>query len=210
MIKIYYTYFKEQLSEPSFGRYLDCLPHEMQKKIMRFRFWQDSQASLFGKLLLSRGLADLGLFYHLSEIKYTSYGRPYFSNGIDFNISHSGGFIACAFTTTGKIGIDIEEVRPISIQDFRNIFHDDEWNDITTSSHVEHVFFHYWTIKEAIVKADGKGLNIPLKKIFVKNEETVLDGAVWYYQNISLQDNYIVKIASDKQLKNVESIQLKF
>lgn len=210
MIKVYYTYFKDQLNEPTFSRYLSLLPQEMQHKVARFRLWQDAQSSLFGKLLLSRGLADLGLPYHLSEIEYTTYGRPYFNNGIDFNISHSGGCIACAFNTTGKIGIDIEEVRPVGIQDFQSLFHEDEWSDITTSDNTSHTFFHYWTAKEAIVKAEGKGLNIPLKKILVKNEESVLDDVTWYYQNISLHDNYMVKIASDRKITDIESIQLDF
>lgn len=210
MVKVYYTYFKEQLNEPLFAKYLGLLPQEMQQKIVRFRHWQDSQASLFGKILLSRGLADLGLSYPLSEIKYTNYGRPYFNQEIDFNISHSGGCIACAFTTTGKIGIDIEEVRPVGIQDFKSIFHEEEWSDITTSAHADYTFFHYWTTKEAIVKAEGTGLNIPLKKILVKNEASVLNDVTWYHQSISWYENYMVKIASDRKLTDIESIHLTF
>lgn len=210
MVKVYYTYFKEQLKEPLLTSYLGLLPEEMQQRIARFRFWQDAQASLLGKLLLSRGLSDLGLSYPLSEIKYTTYGRPYFNNGIDFNISHSGGCIACAFTTIGKIGIDIEEVRPIGIADFKSIFHEEEWSDITTSDCTEYTFFHYWTTKEAIVKAEGTGLNIPLKKILVKSEQSVLNDVAWYHQSISLYDNYMVKIASDRKLTDIQSIHLSF
>ncbi|MDR2383938.1 MAG: 4'-phosphopantetheinyl transferase superfamily protein [Prevotellaceae bacterium] len=29
-------------------------------------------------------------------------------------------------------------------------------------------FYDYWTIKESVIKAEGRGLSIPLKNIFVK------------------------------------------
>lgn len=203
MIRIYYTSFHTPLHTAAFADYLNAFPFEIQKKILRFRKWQDAHASLFGKLLLKKGLQDLHKDANLFAMKYTGYGRPYFENGIDFNISHSGNHIVCAFADRGSIGIDIEEVKPIAVEDFKGIFIEEEWLNILVADDPSRTFFRYWTAKESIVKALGIGLNAPLKQVHIREETASLGGSIWYCKNISLFENYMLHIAFDQKPDNI-------
>ncbi len=80
---------------------------------------------------------------------------------LDFNISHSGNRVVCILSTQGRVGIDLEETGDIAIDDFQSQFTTAEWAAITGSSMPLQTFYHYWTAKESLIKADGKGLQIP-------------------------------------------------
>ncbi len=65
-------------------------------------------------------------------------GKPFIKQNVYFNVSHSNNFVALAFSKN-EIGIDIEKIRPIK----RGVIK--KYNlDLKT-----------WTIKEAIIKANG-------------------------------------------------------
>jgi len=210
MLTIYHTSFEGPLHPAVFSKHLDALPVEISHKISAFRRWQDAHASLLGKLLLKQGLEELGINGDLSEMKYTYYGRPYLDKVMDFNISHAGSHIVCAFADKGKIGIDIELVKPMSIEVFKDIFHEEEWNHIMTSADRYHTFYYYWTAKESIVKAEGGGLNIPLKKILVGEGKASLGPQEWYFKNIPLFENYILQVASDEKPGEIQLRKLFF
>ncbi len=85
----------------------------------------------------------------LNHLSYTKFGRPYLDNSrIDFNISHSGDYVVCAVTTHGRIGIDIEKIKPIDLFDFERYMTPQEWNAIRDSVEPYHTFYSYWTKKE--------------------------------------------------------------
>jgi 4'-phosphopantetheinyl transferase len=201
MIKIYVSSYKNKLNDLDFFRYLNQFPLEVKEKILRFRKWEDRQASLYGKLLLKKALKDLGIESGLTNLKYSEYGRPYLENNTDFNISHSGYVVVCAISTDGKIGIDIEEIKPTSIFDFKKQFSDEEWKIIVTSGNAYFWFYYYWTAKEAVIKADGKGLSVPLENIIIIDDKTQLGQTLWFIKSIILYDNYILHVASDKVIK---------
>jgi 4'-phosphopantetheinyl transferase len=82
-------------------------------------------------------------------------GVPLPANGWHWSVAHKPGFVA-GVVGPGPIGIDIEPVR----QRTRNLFskiagpaewrlgHEDAW----------HLFYRFWTAKEAVLKAVGAGL----------------------------------------------------
>ena len=92
--------------------------------------------------------------YHLNE-----YGKP-ISNNKYFNISHSGGYIALAIDQV-PVGIDIENIRNAE-EDLRNYISNDEEKKYI---HDDESFFEVWTNKEALVKANGNGINQKIKTI---------------------------------------------
>src|SRR3954471_20772521 len=119
MIKLFFSNYRNRLNEADFFKYLNLIPEEIKNRILRLKRWEDRQASLYGKLLLKKGLEELGLDSGLIHLKYTKYGRPYLEHNPDFNISHSDGYVVCAISTDSKIGIDIEEVKTTPIYDFK-------------------------------------------------------------------------------------------
>ena len=97
------------------------------------------------------------------------------------------------------------------MRDFKNEFSNEEWELILNSENKYYSFYFYWTAKEAVIKADGKGLNIPLQKLTMKNNRIKFGGIVWFIKSITLFDNYIIQLASEKEIKKeVELLELSF
>jgi 4'-phosphopantetheinyl transferase len=198
MIQIYYSNYKNKLEDHIYYDYLNSLPRDIKEKILKYRNWSDAQASLYGKLLLQKGLEQYGVNSNLTNLKYTKYGRPYLDGNIDFNISHSGEYVVCAFTDDSKVGIDLEEIKPIQISDFRIQFLDQEWDKITNSDNTLFWFYYYWTAKEAVIKAEGRGLSIPLESFRIADDKTFLEHRLWHLKTVDLFNDYILQVASDQ------------
>jgi 4'-phosphopantetheinyl transferase len=160
----------EKLSEPLFEQLLSRLSAPEVERIQKFRFWHNRQQSLLGKLLLRRILFENYKIRQISNIFYDRYSRPYQKDkpGIDFNISHSGEWVICGTTDTGRIGVDVEKIRPLQ-QDVAKRFFAKEENDyLSTIPEDERldVFYHIWTLKEAYIKARGETFHIPLSQFW--------------------------------------------
>jgi 4'-phosphopantetheinyl transferase len=97
--------------------------------------------------------------------------RPAGTPDLRFNISHTDGLIACAVTIGREVGVDVEHIgrhlthdiagrffAPDEVADLRKLPLDDQ----------ERVFFDYWTLKEAYIKARGFGLALPLGEFAFK------------------------------------------
>ena len=122
MIIIYYTHISEKSHKRLIKEYLSCFSTEFQDKIRRYRRWQDAQLSLLGRVLLAKGVEQMNCTFDESELKYTSFNKPYFvNNGIHFNISHSGEVAICALTHLGDVGIDIEKIEPIKAVSYTHL-----------------------------------------------------------------------------------------
>lgn len=186
MIKIYYTFFDTPLSEKMFDKYLGLLPEILKADILKCKRWEDRQARLLGKLLLKKGMADMSLT--LDNIRLTTYGRPFIDYSIDFSISHTSGCVVCAITKKGRVGIDIEAVTRLNFSQFENYFTKDEWKKITAASVPTDYFFHFWTRKEAVVKADGRALTIPLNNFEVIKNSVILGKYRWKLLTLKIKE----------------------
>ena len=84
--------------------FLSVLPHEMGRKIRRYRRWQDQQSAVLGKLLLLYGLQKYGYGKEVLEsVEKEKQDKPFIPEVVDFNISHSGRYVLCGFNPNGKI-----------------------------------------------------------------------------------------------------------
>lgn len=89
------------------------------------------------------------------------YGKPFANTPINFNISHSKNIILAAFSESSEIGIDIEQIREISISSLQKIFLKDEFEYIQCQEGIEQrlsMFYKFWTLKESYLKYLGTGL----------------------------------------------------
>lgn len=170
---------------------LQPLPLFVQEKVLKYRKWQDRQRSVIGKNLLMAGLKSIDpAFYSLDHLKYTAYQRPYIDSTLDFNISHAYDFTICAISQTTKVGIDIEKVQPIDLNDFDSQFSRTELKQLSQAKNLQYAFFKLWTQKEAFVKAIGKGLYTSLNKIKIKNGKVRFDDQDWFLHEIDLHPEY--------------------
>jgi 4'-phosphopantetheinyl transferase len=99
------------------------------------------------------------------------HGRPEAANlppgapPLRFNISHTDGLVACAITVERDIGVDVENIeRPVEHDIAGRFFAPREVSDLRAlpPDRQRVVFFDYWTLKEAYIKARGLGLTLPL------------------------------------------------
>jgi 4'-phosphopantetheinyl transferase len=93
-------------------------------------------------------------------------GKPALADGaIEFNLSHSGGFVVIALSASVPVGIDVEEIRSMPDRDaIARYFHPGEITDLGSLTEPEATlaFFRCWTRKEAVSKALGLGLGLAL------------------------------------------------
>lgn len=110
----------------------------------------------------------LGLDPRTLAFAENAFGKPRLAAhpSVHFSLSHSGDRAVLAVCELREIGIDIERVRPLDHLDLaRRYFHPSEVAAIESARPPEEqllAFFRIWTLKEAIVKAIGRGLSIPL------------------------------------------------
>ncbi|MFC1616651.1 4'-phosphopantetheinyl transferase superfamily protein, partial [Candidatus Margulisiibacteriota bacterium] len=196
-VNILYTSFDSEFSNEIWQKYTAQFPEAIVSDINRYKRWQDRQARLLGKLLLVKGLA----FYYpnpyelLHSIKFDKYKRPFINSEIDFNISHSGDYIILAIAKGIRLGIDIEKKREIDNNILKNYLTDQEWQHLISSQNQIETFFDYWTKKESIIKADGRGLFVNLKNIKLQDNKAELNNNEWFLQQIEIDASYLCYLA---------------
>ena len=101
--------------------------------------------------------------------------RPAHVPDLRFNLSHTNGLVACAVTVGRELGIDVEHIgRPLNFDVPERFFSQQEVEDLRSLPKIDQrtVFFDYWTLKEAYIKARGLGLALPLRHFtFVRHPE---------------------------------------
>lgn len=166
-MQIFYTNSKLVAQQYSITDLLAQLPKSLEERALRYKFEEDAYNFLLGRLLLKKGLIQLGFSGDLvNNIYYNEKEKPLLKETF-FSIAHSKNLVACAISTEHVLGLDIEMSRNIDRKYFRHCFSDSEWNSVLKDESM-HTFYTYWTQKEAILKANGVGLdqlmNIQLQK----------------------------------------------
>lgn len=104
-------------------------------------------------------------------IEITTHGKPLCVGGPAFNISHSEDRLVIALATEGEIGVDIEMIRPLEELDelAALVFSPAERQQLGALPPAARLaaFYRGWTRKEALIKAVGKGLSMPLERFSV-------------------------------------------
>jgi len=82
-------------------------------------------------------------------------GAPLPFKGKYWSLTHKSTYVG-AVVARGRIGIDIEKIRPVGQALFKKTADENEWELVTENA--INVFFRYWTAKEAVLKAVAIGL----------------------------------------------------
>lgn len=139
----------------------------------RFVFPRDRDRFIVARGVLRELLAGYaGAQPAAIEFECGAQGKPGLRPGpasaarICFNVSHSHGLMACAFTLERQLGIDVELIRSEFggdeiAQRYFSRQEVAELNALPAEARAE-AFFLCWTRKEAYIKARGEGLQIPL------------------------------------------------
>jgi 4'-phosphopantetheinyl transferase len=141
-------------------------------RMTRYRFAKDQQDYLFARAMLR---ILLGAYLELSPerlcFSYSDQGKPSLANSdvkgrVSFNLSHTNGAAMLAVCQAGEIGGDIEAEREdIEIEQIASRFFSltEREQLMQLPEECRHAaFFRCWTRKEALLKAKGGGLSMPL------------------------------------------------
>jgi 4'-phosphopantetheinyl transferase len=156
-------------------RYAGLLDSEERARADRFVFERDRRdfvaahglmRELLGRLL---GTDPARLRFAADQIG----GKPRLADpfvaGLDANLSHTHGFVACAVATAGIIGIDVEATdRAVDLAIADRYFAGEEIAWLRAQADPNRAFLKLWTLKEAIIKADGSGLALDLTSFAVQ------------------------------------------
>jgi 4'-phosphopantetheinyl transferase len=146
----------------------------------------DSERTRGQRFVFARDRRDFAAAHALTRLALSRYGdlapeRWRFQEGangkpslaadggtppLSFNLSHTHGLVACAIAPGADVGIDVERVdRRVGVEEIATrFFSPGERADLARCPTDQRArrFFELWTLKEAYIKALGRGLSHPL------------------------------------------------
>lgn len=172
--RVYYI-FQDALDPPLREQLMTLLSNDERERHGRFRFERDRDLYVLAHGMLRRvlathaGVTPAELVFRIEEHGRPELAAPEAALSLRFNLTHTDGLVACAVAEGRAVGVDAEWVtRQANIRSLSaRVFSDVERRAIAERSGQSAAdrFFEHWTLKEAYVKAVGKGLSLPLQKI---------------------------------------------
>lgn len=148
------------------------------------------------------------------EFTRNPWGRPLIVNAeakgrVSFNIAHTDGLVVIALSGRGEVGVDVEKTsrtaRALALAD--RYFSASEAAALRSLPAAEQHqrFLDLWTLKEAYIKACGKGLAIPLRQFsftldkaslrIVFDEQRPDEPARWQFWQLLVGKTHLVGLA---------------
>ncbi len=155
-----------------------------------------------------------GIAIKIKDLTKDKNGVPLPVNGIHWSLTHKTEYVAGVVDSIA-IGIDIEKIRPCSMGLFKKTATNKEWN--LSDSDPFHLFFRYWTAKEAVLKTVGIGIRDLMRCYVTKIEDathlqiTYL-GKIWNVEHFFFHE-HIASVVKNKTkikwalLKNASEIK---
>lgn len=203
MIRVYYTQAAIENSSPAALESwtlsaVEELPSVKRAQILRLRPPHSRFNSALGWQLVKFGFSHSGYSdFKLSLLQFDERRKPHWPGGkADFNLSHSESLLACALADQGRVGIDVEYVRPLqdSARMFEQILSPGE---IPSACEDQHLFFQYWTRKEAVIKAEGSGGVWNMPQVRLRETEACYKNTDWKLYPLELAPGYAACVASE-------------
>jgi 4'-phosphopantetheinyl transferase len=196
------------------------LSADERERASRFRFARDRDRFIGARGLLREILA---LYLNASPERlsfgYGAHGKPFLAgehSTLRFNVSHSFDTMLLALAHVREVGVDVESVRNnvVAIEEIgETVLSEPEKQALARRFRGEDrrtTFLRFWTLKEAFIKADGRGVSLPLERIDVSAPEgrvAVLNEATgewrtcsrWELRTLALVPGYVAALAAEGQ-----------
>lgn len=214
MIRVYYTHAVAENISPAVLEAWTVtaageLPPEKREQILRLRPPRSRFNSALGWQLLKFGFRLAGCTdFELSSLLFIGREKPRWEGSSDFNLSHSESLLACALANDGRVGIDVECIRPLRDQErlFQQILPPGE----TPPTDADHnLFFRYWTAKEAVIKAEGSSGVWDMPQVGLQGARACYKNTLWLLHPLELVPGYAACLACDREQSiHVEAVAL--
>lgn len=162
------------------------LSADERSRAERYHFPQHRQRAIAARGILRSILGQyLGQDPAGLRFDYTPHGKPVLAltanaPPLEFNLSHAEDVMLCAITLESPVGIDLEQIHPVSdlARLTERFFAASEHERIQALPLDEQsaAFFQYWTVKEAVLKAIAQGLGglETLELTFIQDQPRLL------------------------------------
>jgi 4'-phosphopantetheinyl transferase len=165
-----------------------ALPEWRREKAMRFKHEQGRKECTFAYLLLCQGLREEYGITERPVFEYGEHGKPAIVGypHIHFNISHCREAVICAVSDR-PVGVDIESVREYKDSLVNYTMNEREVAQIAQARRPELEFIRLWTMKEAVLKWSGTGINDNIKDVltdFSRPIETIVNSERDYVYSV--------------------------
>jgi 4'-phosphopantetheinyl transferase len=170
---------------------LSLLSPHLHPEINRYHRLEDRLARLTARLLLRKalqlfGLGDQGALGHWGR---ESQGRPFLKGSIaDISISHANPWAVTAVSLKRRVGIDVELFRPLELSAIIPYLTGNEVVRIRQAARPEEEALHCWSMREAILKADGRGLLAPEAVIREIESTRTSAGLPWQVESLEFSE----------------------
>lgn len=203
---------ERQLSEPQ-----NLLSADEIERWQRYRFEEDRRRFATTRQALRLLLGKYtGANPKNLAFSYGTQGKPRLAQptrDLSFNVSHSRDFAVLAFTRDRQLGVDIEFHKPdVEVSDLAHRFFSlSEQQALKKKSNAERrgFFYQIWTAKEALIKAIGTGLSLPLDSFDVSLDSGVrilatrpnsIEASKWSLQLLNAPEGYSACLATEGAL----------
>lgn len=223
MVKVYAVKLDMKFEKNKSEKLTMFISKARRKSINNFYKYINKIQSIFGEILIRKIIQDNFKINNKSISFYKNdYGKPVLINNskFHFNISHSGEWVVCVVNDS-PVGIDIEKIQLIdySVTDF--ILSEKEYKNFTQISDENKLsyFYYLWTLKESYIKAEGKGLSIPLNEFTIECDLQMIPILLGdklnktIFKNYNIDPNYVLSVCAsennfDKNVKiyNIEEL----
>ncbi|WP_207211151.1 4'-phosphopantetheinyl transferase family protein [Leptolyngbya sp. Cla-17] len=204
------------------GQLLQTLSQDEQNRAGRLRFDHHRYRAIASRGILRSILARyLNCDPEAVQFQYGPQGKPMVDTRIlpnlEFNLSHSQDVVVCAIALQ-PVGIDVEFFREITycdqlIQRYFSVQEQAMLNSLSVEAKRQ-AFFHYWTCKEAMLKALGFGISdlkrVELNPMGKRMQLSSVTGchqlvSSWHLHSFEPAPNYLASIAIE-----LPTMQLKY
>lgn len=154
-------------------------------------------------------------------IRRMEHGKPYLADypELAFNLSHTGDTMVLAIGENCRLGVDIETCRtranfPALVEKCFAEIEAAWWRTLPETEKIRE-FYRFWTRKEALVKADGRGIALGLSRCVInpENPATWLSvpascepASAWHVRDIDMGETICGALVADKAIAGVTLI----
>ncbi len=208
MLLILVASLRESGEKVTLEAILRKLPEAVREQILSIKPPHRQYGTALGRLMLQELLLDWGYpAGMLTRLQKNQYGKPHFEGTPFFSISHSADLVICAASRTGPVGVDAEKITGFDQAGMHIFFIPEEWAQIQAGP--PETFLRFWTRKESVIKADGRGVSLPLEKINVLADRLFLPGnsQEWHLSEFIPESGYCAAVCTSIPLEEKPVIQ---
>ena len=186
---------------------LALLPPARRARALRYVREEDRLRCLAGGLLMRcvLGVCEDG------QVAAGSHGKPLLTGkGPYFNLSHAGEYAVLAVGNSPN-GVDIERTERMRPLAAKYCMTPEEYDIFTRTDTPEEFFCMIWTGKESVMKGTGLGMSLAPRSFSLlplEAGEYLIRGERWFVGRHSLNDGYIIALASREPIRDTELVRL--